>query len=162
MPKNSRAFDSVYLAIGRIVANWCIVEYELDRCIATIHKRCKGRIVADDIPIALNKKIKLLKRSFKDDPRLAPLAADGRKLLSRISALKEHRHLATHGAISGLNIKTTVVSFSKFQVTGKSATVKRSGIALSLLNEKADEIIDLCFAVGFFVAQFEQALSSSK
>ena len=70
--------------------------------------------------------------------------------------------MVSHGAISSLNIKTTVVSFSKFEVAGKSATIKRTRITLPRLNETADEIIDLCFAVGFFVAQFEQALRPSK
>ena len=87
-------------AIGHMVHSWSYVEACLDYNVAIIFQAAGGRHLDDQIPQALGRKIKFLRRCFRQIDALKPFAEEALPYLDKANHLSELRHIVVHGYAS--------------------------------------------------------------
>ena len=106
-------FPPLSMAVGQMVLSWSFVEVSLDQWVAIIYQGVGGRNLAEEIPRALTRKIKFLRRCFRNIAALDPFAEEATKLLDRAKEISEIRHTVVHGYISKYEPHTQTVTFVK-------------------------------------------------
>ena len=87
-------------AVGEFITHWAMVERCIDFCIAIIYQKAGGKHLDNEIPQALWRRVKFLRRCFNQVSVLASFADEGRSLLDRITALTDTRNMLVHGCLS--------------------------------------------------------------
>ena len=79
-----------------------MVERCIDYCIAIIYQRAGGKHIETEIPFALKRRVRFLRRCFQRLEPLAPFRPDAIKLLNRVESLTDTRHMLVHGCLSSI------------------------------------------------------------
>jgi len=85
-------------AVGAVALNWAVIEGALDFAIATIFHELRNDKMEPEIPRGLEKKIAFLRQSLRH-PKLAPIRAQSRALLTALKNTKDERHSLVHGPV---------------------------------------------------------------
>jgi hypothetical protein len=97
--KLSAEEEWLYAAIGRLTISWAHVEAGLDYIVGTIHD-IGGKNIEPEMPWALVRKIKYIRKCFQRIDALAEFQALGLPLLNRITDASDARHDIIHGSIT--------------------------------------------------------------
>lgn len=92
---------SHYALLGMFTATWAKSEYALEGCNLMIFQHYGGSTLENELPRALDKKIKFLRRSHQKLPALTPFDSVGVALADRFAAMRDDRHDLIHGIMSG-------------------------------------------------------------
>ncbi|MEQ8395462.1 hypothetical protein [Thalassobaculum sp.] len=100
-------------AVGHVVVNWAFVEVAVDTCIATIYQNAGGKHIEREIPSAIGRKVKFLRRCIKQIGALSLYRTEGDQLLNRVNAVKDTRHMLVHGCVTGYERENHAFTFAK-------------------------------------------------
>jgi len=89
-------------AIGIIAINWAMIERQLDNCIHLICADLGGIPGEREKPLALERKIKALKKSFRRIESLKPFKDRAIPLIEDARVMGHKRHMFLHGCIGKL------------------------------------------------------------
>ncbi len=90
-----RKFDAFFAAIGQFVVEWARTEHVLDLVVLMLCRRLGRRTP----PHQLKGKMRCLRDCAEQQPRLASIAEELRRLAMDIDALSEQRHAYVHDAL---------------------------------------------------------------
>jgi hypothetical protein len=92
--------DELYSALGKLTISWAYVEFGLDWLIREIHRPLNGsQLVQADVPLSLQRKLKYLRRAFKQIEILASFRERFDKIADQIREASDERHDLIHGFI---------------------------------------------------------------
>jgi hypothetical protein len=143
--------ESLYSSLGRLTIAWAYVEFGLDWLIREIHEPLGGsQIVQAEKPIALQNKLKYLRRAFREIDRLADFRERFEKIADQIRDASDERHDLIHGFIvSQQGDKAVMVrvipglakpklfavdSLSILKATVKADSIQAQGFAMEVAN----------------------------
>ena len=106
-------FPLLSLSVGQLVLSWSVVEVSLDQWVAIIYQGVGGKQIEREMPRALSRKIKFLRRCFKSILALEPFAEEATNLLGRAKELSSIRHTVVHGYVSKYDPDTQTATFVK-------------------------------------------------
>lgn len=92
-----------YFMIGGIANSWAMIEHAVDLMNAVIFTRHEAREYEDRVPLALDRKLKFLRRACARMAALAPYQTDVANAVSDALTLKEYRHVIIHGVATGFD-----------------------------------------------------------
>ena len=101
-----------YTVVGELVISWAFVEQKIDLCMGVIFDNLDCSAIQTQLPRGAKRKVRFLKRAFKEIPALAPFAAEIAPLLSLAKALAQTRHTTVHGTLAGYDEQTQEVIFN--------------------------------------------------
>lgn len=147
-------------AIGHMVLSWSQVEVCLDYSTAIIFQAAGGRHLDDQIPQALGRKIKFLRRCFRQIDTLLPFANEMLPYLDETKRLSETRHLIIHGVASKYDETSQRFRFVKLDlINGKTLhRAKESWIPVDKILNDAIDCQELAGAFISFVDRLLKAL----
>jgi hypothetical protein len=94
-----RQWQNLYFqALGLATTAWASLEFVLDLNIHVISAHYGGKSISTQVPLALNQKLKFLRRAFTGSKMLELFRAHGNTDIDKINALSEMRHELIHGA----------------------------------------------------------------
>jgi hypothetical protein len=100
---DDRKFQAFCSAIGFIEVNWAFAEQQLDHWAQLCFVTLGGSNDEGEMPRSFSRKIKFLRKSFKNIPALAPYKERALEILGRADKLSETRHDATHAVITSMD-----------------------------------------------------------
>jgi hypothetical protein len=106
----------LYAVAGELVIQWGMVEASLNTLISLIYKDYGGNELGGEkqtIPVPFTRRIKYLKRCFKEIPALMPFAEEARTIRSQAKTLSFVRDYIAHGFLSTWNTETGVYTFGR-------------------------------------------------
>lgn len=105
--------DLAYRMIGMIANSWAMIEYCVDIINTIIFFRHDARSYEKRIPVALESKLKFLRRACNRIPKLKADGAAILPLVEDVLALRRHRHVVIHGVATGFDTGTVTYNFIK-------------------------------------------------
>lgn len=100
------------MAIGGIVLAWGSAEASLTMCVAMVFQLAEGHHHAEEIPIAMKRKLRFLRLCLRRISILEPFRNDGLALFERTGRLAEVRNDLVHGFLSEVDTKTMTFTFT--------------------------------------------------
>lgn len=92
------ALDPLCSAIGHIVINWSHIETALNAWLAIIYHSPEGKQLASELPHEMKRKLRFLRKAFRDIDRLQAYAAEALEHLRAVRRLSNVRHFLIHGS----------------------------------------------------------------
>lgn len=109
----------LYAAIGLACAHWARLEQHIDAVLMHLNNPEHSEKLFDpEHPVAIAKKIKLLKRWFNQHPALSGLTEDVRILTSKLKDLVPHRHALIHGVLESWDSSSNSAIFRTLKFEG--------------------------------------------
>ncbi len=113
-PIPSDILPPIFFAVGELVLGWAFAEQNLDNMV-TIFFHGAGAKTEAELPVALNRKMKYLRKCLRTVPALASFRANAEQLIDEAEKLSDTRHTVIHGAISEYNSQIQVITFVKLK-----------------------------------------------
>jgi hypothetical protein len=129
--------DRVYLAIGKIAADWGAIDYALDMLVSVAVRRVSPPA---EFPRALRRKMRFLRSAFDGVPLLEPFAGEGCNTLARINAIKRDRHKVVHGVVLETAMNDLGYRLVHSEFDGHQRITREHPISLVDLERSAAEI----------------------
>jgi hypothetical protein len=105
---------AVYAAVGELVIGWALAEQMLDHMV-TLCFHGAGAKTERELPVALTRKLRYLRKCFARVPSLPPFRERASNLLDETEKLSDIRHTVIHGAISDYDTTTETIIFVKLK-----------------------------------------------
>lgn len=102
-----------YTTVGLFVANWAFVEIALDHWITIIFRSAGGKHVEREMPRALSRKLKFLRRCTRQIDALAPYSKQALRYMTRPGELAKTRQFVVHGVLANFDADYMLISFVK-------------------------------------------------
>jgi hypothetical protein len=93
----SPADEMLFASIGRLTISWAIIEGSLDVIVSIIHHRIGGKAIEPEMPWALKRKLKYIRRCFSKIEALKSFADPVPNLMTDILSASEMRQNIIHG-----------------------------------------------------------------
>ncbi len=133
--------EPLWAAIGHMVHSWSVVEMCLDYNTAIIFRLAGGRHLDDQLPQALGRKIRFLRRCFKQIEPLRGFADEALGYIDEAKRLSETRHLVVHGSATKYDPDKQAFGFVKLDLTN-GRTIHKANTALVPLRKLRDDAVD--------------------
>ena len=128
-------------AIGHMVLSWASVEACLDYNTAIIFQAAGGKHLDDQIPQALGRKLKFLRRCFSRLPMLEPFADEAHLYFEEAKRLSNTRNLVVHGVASKYDNTNKCFQFTMFELVD-GRTMHKANQLWVPVRKILDEAID--------------------
>ena len=102
-----------YTTVGLFVANWAFVEIALDHWITIIFRSAGGKHVEREMPKALSRKLKFLRRCIRRIDALAPYSEQALRYMTRAGELAKTRQFVIHGVLTNFDENHMLIGFVK-------------------------------------------------
>lgn len=152
----------VYSAIGRMAISWAIIELSLDCLISMIHHNIGGKDVEPDLPWALQRKLKYIRKCFKKLDRLAPFKDDIDNLMADIAIASEDRHNIIHGVATKSPEGQTELQMIRLLRGGTHYVEHRFNVTLLGIMKNANKANALAGRVLLIGKTLEESLSDKE
>ena len=136
-------FPPLSMSVGQLVLSWSFVENSLDQWVAIIYQGVGGKQIEREIPRALKRKIKFLRRCFKNIALLEPFAEEAIELLGQAKDVSDIRHIVVHGYISKYDSNTQTVTFVKLDARKDIHRINETPLTFDQLLEAGGKCLDL-------------------
>jgi len=101
MPELSReAFDSVCLAIGRLIVLWSHIDVAMSSCVREIYHGAGGRSIEPQIPRAWKRRVVFIRKCLNKIDALREFKQEEEFVLNRLERVATLRDFLCHGAIT--------------------------------------------------------------
>jgi hypothetical protein len=94
--------NTIAASIGKIILLWGAIESCLSAITTCLLVPTNNPPHNDGVPVSFSKKITLLKRCYRDNPKMSPIKDDARKLLIELNPMHETRVIVSHGNYQGI------------------------------------------------------------
>ena len=108
--------DPICKSVGMLVINWAMVEQTIEMIVAVIYRSADGHSQEEKLPKFFSRKAKFVRRCLSRISALHDFQLTGRKLMEEATRLSKIRHDVIHGALSGFDEETGVVSFIRVDI----------------------------------------------
>jgi hypothetical protein len=117
-PNDERFFS----AVGRYTISWAILETAIDHMVFASHTWAGGHKIEAEMPWAIDRKIKFLRRSFRRLPGLQPFAFEAESILHDTKKASDQRHDIIHGVVTDHPQGGTIIKMVRImrEKTGRS------------------------------------------
>ena len=136
-------FPPLSLSVGQLILSWSFIEVSLDQWVAIIYQGGGGQKIEREIPRAINRKIKFLRRCFKSIAALEPFAEEATNLLGSAKELSGIRHIIVHGYPSTYDPDTQTVTFVKLDAGRDIHRVNETPLTFAQLLDAGGKCLDL-------------------
>lgn len=100
IPYTTPADERMFSSIGRLVVAWSGAETAIDFLVLFLHHNVGGRTIEREMPWALSRKVRYLRKCFNKLTPLAPHRDHALPLLDEVTALSEMRQDIIHGYVA--------------------------------------------------------------
>jgi hypothetical protein len=146
-PIPSEILHSIYAAVGELILKWAHAEQILDNMI-TIFFHGAGAKSERDLPVALSRKMRYLRKSLRTTPSLATFRETANNLLSETKKLSDIRHTVVHGALTEYDAATQTITFVKLKAVKDTHWVDPRLVKLDDLLGVGEEAGNLALHLG--------------
>lgn len=94
--------DTISASVGKIILFWGAAESYLNGLTILLLKPTNNPPPNKGVPVSFSRKIDLLKRCYRGNPRLAPIRNEARQVLTDLKPLHDRRVILAHGNYQGL------------------------------------------------------------
>ena len=153
MPKptyTSPEDEFLFSSIGRLTISWAILESTLDGLITIIHHRVGGKTIEPDMPWALKRKLKYIRKCFSRLKPLEPFAAPIPALVDEILTASEMRQNIIHGVATDHPEGATTLKMTRLVRGGEFYEQHRfevSAVEILLAAVEANKLCGRAFSV---------------
>ncbi len=91
--------ERFFAAVGELVLTWSLLESAVDASVHIIHQKVGGHEIEEQVPWALAKKLKFLRRCFRQIHRLSPQSETAVALFLEVGSASDLRHDIVHGVV---------------------------------------------------------------
>jgi hypothetical protein len=139
--------ERFFAAVGRYTISWAFLETAIDHMVFASHTWAGGNEIEPEMPWAIDRKIKFLRKSFKRLPGFQPFAVEGEMILNDAKKASDNRHDIIHGVITDHPEDATIVkmvrlmreksgrSFKEYHVS--TGGIEREAVDTNLLGNHA-------------------------
>lgn len=131
----------LYNIVGKIAVHWAILEFNLDCSSSLLFEFGGGEKFENQIPLALKRKLKFLKKVLKKNRTLAELTDAATGVYDLVNGMADLRHFVIHGYIASFDPETKLVTFIKPENKGKELVFEEKEFSLDKLEEEADKVL---------------------
>jgi hypothetical protein len=124
-------FEPLCSAVGNFALNFAFVDRALDYWIIVIYHDLGGKSVEKEIPRGFDRKLKFLRRCFKQIHALAPFATECLDCLEKAKALSNSRHYVVHGVLSDYIPEGHIFVFVNLNTNPSKTMHKLSKLSIS-------------------------------
>jgi len=150
-------FQPLCTAVGQIVVNWSFVEQSLNIWIITIYQAAGGKDIERVIPQSLNRKIKFLRKCFRQIQALVSFKDEGLDFITRAKELSTVRHFVVHGTISTYEETDHMLTFVKLDIVDDGTIHKTNELRITARKLVSDG--DECHWLAHAMLGFGQRLN---
>jgi hypothetical protein len=118
------ADEALFAAIGRLTISWALLEAGLDYSIIMLHKELGGDKIEPEMPWALKRKLKYIRKCFNRIDGLTQDRETVAKLLDNIDTASEARHDIIHGVATSHPEGATQVGMVRLLRGAETITAK--------------------------------------
>jgi hypothetical protein len=145
-------------AVGSLVVLWGYTEASLNASVVTVFRFAGGHHHASEIPVAMGRKLKFVRRCLRRIPALAPFTDEGINLMAQVGILAKKRNDIIHGFVTNQDRKTQTFTFTNLGSAAEVALIR------SQAKFTPNDIVDIgrvCIPLTLELAQFADRLAQT-